>query len=65
MYDLQAISRLMSRNDLSYEEAEKRWQAGADNYTVVQNADVVFATQWKQDFTQIQVSNAKKIFFVS
>lgn len=46
----------MERNGLSQDEAEKRWHAGVDNYTVVQNADVVFATQWKHEFTQIQVS---------
>lgn len=53
---LQAISRLMQRNGLNHDEAEKRWKAGIDNYAVVQNADVVFATQWKHEFTQIQVS---------
>lgn len=46
----------MERNNLNHDEAEKRWQAGIDNYSVVQNADVVFATQWKHEFTQIQVS---------
>lgn len=45
----------MERNNLTLEEAEKRWQAGIDNYTVIQNADVVFATQWKYEFTQTQV----------
>lgn len=54
---LQAISRLIERNELSYEDAEKRWLAGIDNYSVVQNSDVVFATQWKHDFTQVQVSS--------
>ncbi|XP_037035462.1 bifunctional coenzyme A synthase isoform X1 [Bradysia coprophila] len=54
----EAISRLMERNGLSHDEAEKRWQAGIDNYTVVQNADVVFATQWKHEFTQVQADRA-------
>lgn len=49
----------MERNELSFEEAEKRWRAGVDNYSVVQNADVVFATQWKHEFTQVQVSLIK------
>lgn len=54
----EAITRLMQRNGLNHDEAEKRWKAGIDNYAVVQNADVVFATQWKHEFTQIQADRA-------
>ncbi|KAJ6642170.1 Bifunctional coenzyme A synthase [Pseudolycoriella hygida] len=54
----EAISRLMERNGLTMEEAEKRWQVGVDSSTVVQNADVVFSTQWKHEFTQIQAERA-------
>lgn len=46
----------MTRNNLTNEEAEKRYEAGVNNSTVVQNADVIFSTQWKYEFTQIQVS---------
>lgn len=52
----------MERNKLTYDEAEKRWKAGIDNYSVVQNADVIFATQWKYDFTQVQVSQIRFLF---
>ncbi|KAJ8679558.1 hypothetical protein QAD02_015345 [Eretmocerus hayati] len=54
----EAIKRLMERNKLSKEEAERRILVQPDNTEQVDNAHVVFSTLWSHNFTQQQVQKA-------
>ncbi|KAL7305220.1 hypothetical protein TKK_0002605 [Trichogramma kaykai] len=51
----EAIKRLMDRNKLSEEEAEKRILVQPSNVEQVHNAHVILSTLWSHEFTESQV----------
>lgn len=46
----------MKRNLLTEEEAKTRISAQLDNYSVVQHSNIVFSSEWENEFSQIQVN---------
>ncbi|XP_055604599.1 bifunctional coenzyme A synthase [Uranotaenia lowii] len=54
----EAIKRLVERNGLSQEEAEKRIQTQASNSELVRSSDVVFCTAWSYEYSQQQAEKA-------
>nr|ABF18183.1 possible dephospho-CoA kinase [Aedes aegypti] len=50
----EAIQRLMDRNGLTEEEADKRIKAQVSNTELVQNSDIVFCTAWSYEYSQKQ-----------
>ncbi|XP_014205751.1 bifunctional coenzyme A synthase-like [Copidosoma floridanum] len=56
-YD-EAVKRLMNRNNLTKEEAEKRILVQPGNIEQVKNAHVVISTLWSYEVTQQQVERA-------
>lgn len=55
---LQAIKRVVQRNGLSEEEAEARIASQPTNSEQVEQANVVFSSLWRQEFTRKQVTRA-------
>lgn len=51
----QVIKRVMERDQVSEEAAEKRLEAQITNAERVRYANVVFSTQWEPEYTQKQV----------
>ncbi|XP_014287631.1 bifunctional coenzyme A synthase isoform X1 [Halyomorpha halys] len=56
----EAIKRLINRNGLSVEEATSRLHSQPSNVLLVNNANVVFCTLWRPEYTQKQVEKAWK-----
>ncbi|XP_014600315.1 PREDICTED: bifunctional coenzyme A synthase isoform X1 [Polistes canadensis] len=54
----EAIKRIVRRNDLLEDEAEKRIKMQPSNVDLIKEANVVFCTLWDYDFTKEQVQNA-------
>lgn len=50
----EAIQRLMERNGLTEEEADKRIKAQISNSELVKNSDIVFCTAWSYEYSQMQ-----------
>lgn len=50
----EALKRLVERNGLTEEEADKRIRAQISNTELVKNSDVVFCTAWSQEYSQQQ-----------
>lgn len=55
---VEAIKRVMQRNQLTEEEAQKRVSSQLDNTEIVRKSNVVFSSQWSEEFTQIQADRA-------
>ena len=52
---LKAVRRIMQRDGMPEEAAEKRLAAQISNQKVVDHGNVVFSSQWEYEFTQKQV----------
>ncbi|XP_065089191.1 bifunctional coenzyme A synthase [Ochlerotatus camptorhynchus] len=50
----EALKRLVDRNGLTEEEADKRIKAQLSNAELVQHSDVVFCTAWSYEYSQQQ-----------
>lgn len=57
----EATRRIMERNGLSKEEAEKRIQSQLDNKTMIERSNIVFSTEWAVEITDKQAAKAWKI----
>lgn len=52
---IQAIRRLVRRDNLTEEQAKQRIDAQPDNEYIVKHSNVVMSTQWSYEFSQYQV----------
>lgn len=57
-YVSQAVKRVVERNGLSEKEAEARLASQPTNSEQVEQANVVFSSLWRQEFTRKQVTRA-------
>lgn len=57
----EATRRIMERNSISKEEAEKRIQSQLANKTMIERSNIVFSTEWAVEITDRQASKAWKI----
>lgn len=46
---------MIDRDDLTEEEAQRRMAAQPTNSEYIQQANVIFSTQWEPEYTQKQV----------
>lgn len=56
----EAIKRIVERDGRTQEEAERRIDSQLSNKERVSRANVIFCTQWAQEYTQDQVERAWK-----
>ena len=49
---------MMERDGLTEEEAQRRMAAQPTNSEYIQQANVIFSTQWEPEYTQKQVYNS-------
>lgn len=54
----EATRRIMERNNLSQEDAEKRIQSQYDNKTMIERSNIVFSTEWAVEITDKQAAKA-------
>lgn len=57
LFCLQAIRRLVNRDNLTEEQAKQRVDAQPRNETMIKESNVVFSTQWSYEFSQQQVTS--------
>lgn len=57
----EACKRIMARNDVSKEDAEKRINSQLDNKTMIERSNIVFSTEWAVEITDRQAAKAWQI----
>lgn len=57
----EATKRIMARNDVSKEDAEKRITSQLDNKTMIERSNIVFSTEWAVEITDRQAAKAWQI----
>lgn len=57
----EATRRIMERNGLSKEEAEKRIKSQLDNKAMIERSNIVFSTEWAVEITDRQAAKAWQI----